>query len=311
MSEISYLHPPVVWLLTDQKPGHRSQLQGLGERLHALTEAELVWIDAGKFPVPLWRALLGIGPQMNLPRPDIIIAAGTGTHRLLLSLRRSKALTVVLMRPAFPYNWIDAAIVPAHDNPPELDNILITRGVLNAVKPNRAPVDEPRGLILAGGPSRHFVWDDDIVYQQVVTLSEQFRDWQWSLSSSRRTPDSFIRRVQKSNLPNLSFYHHDETDPDWVVDALEQARVVWVSPDSISMIYEALTSGRPTGLLDLEPANNSRMVQSLSDLERNGQLAPWTDRMALLKTEASTVPPLWEADRVARWVLFRWHRRPE
>jgi len=84
------LSAPVVWLLTDNKPGHRNQLKGLGNRLRVLAGASVSEIDATEIPTPLWRALLGMAPAMDetLRAPDLIIAAGSGTHRLLLSLRR-------------------------------------------------------------------------------------------------------------------------------------------------------------------------------------------------------------------------------
>ena len=81
---------PVIWLITDNKPGHRNQLRGLAGRLRALTGAKLYWLNAADYTVPLWRALLGLAPTLDkaLPQPDLIVAAGSGTHRLLLALRR-------------------------------------------------------------------------------------------------------------------------------------------------------------------------------------------------------------------------------
>jgi mitochondrial fission protein ELM1 len=309
MSEVSYLRPPVIWLLTDNKPGHRNQLKGLGERLHTLADARLVWVEQKKHPAPLWRALLGLAAPSPYPAPNIIIAAGARTHRLLLSLRRKqKVMTVVLMRPNFPAHWIDAAIIPAHDRPAERAGTLITQGVLNAATPLARITSEDRGLILLGGPSRHFLWDDEIIYEQISGLSEQYPDWVWYLTSSRRTPDSLIRRILKSNLPNIQFHHHDDTAPDWLVETMSKVRVVWVSPDSVSMVYESLTASIPTGLLELEPVSNSRVAQGIIELERNGQVAPWSDRMALLKADPGQIEPLWEADRAARWLLQRWQQ---
>ena len=40
---------PVVWLLTDNKPGHRNQLRGLAERLQARAGAHGVWINASEY----------------------------------------------------------------------------------------------------------------------------------------------------------------------------------------------------------------------------------------------------------------------
>jgi mitochondrial fission protein ELM1 len=98
---------PVVWLLTDNKPGHRNQLKGLGNRLRVLAGASTYWVDASTVPVPLWRALLGSAPRMeaSLPRPDLVIAAGSGTHRLLLALRKLRGTrTLVIMKPAIASN---------------------------------------------------------------------------------------------------------------------------------------------------------------------------------------------------------------
>lgn len=311
MSAISYLRPPVVWLLTDNKPGHRSQLEGLGARLQALSDARLVWIDRKKHPVPLWRAVFGLAETLPYPPPNIIVAAGTGTHRLLLSLRRRpQALSVVMMRPSFPVNWVDAAIIPAHDNPPDRPGILSTEGVVNRATPRTERPADDQGLILLGGPSKHFIWDDEIVFEQISLLSEQYPDWVWHLGSSRRTPDSFIRRMLQSTLPNVQFYHHDDTAPGWLAEAMAEVRVVWVSPDSVSMVYEALTTGIPTGLLELEPTGNSRVANSIIELEKNGRVAPWSNRMALMKADPGQIAPLWEADRAARWVLQQWQRKP-
>lgn len=312
MSAVSYLRPPVIWLLTDNKPGHRNQLQGLAERLQARADAKLVWIEGKKHPIPLWRAVLGLSPNLAYPTPDIIVAAGTGTHRLLLSLRRKrKALTVVLMRPSFPEHWIDAAIIPAHDKPAERPGVLVTQGVLNRITPRNSTTAENQGLILVGGPSRHFAWDDESVYEQISVLSKQYPDWTWTLGSSRRTPESFIDRMLQANLANVRFFHHNDTAPDWLAQALGSARIVWVSPDSVSMLYEAMTVGLPTGLFELEPAPNSRVAQGVADLKRNGQIAGWSDRVGLMRTEPENVDPLWEADRSAQWLLHQWQQKLE
>src|SRR5690554_7826222 len=155
---------PVIWLITDNKPGHRNQLWGLGGRLRALTGAKLDWLNAADYPVPLWRALLGLAPTVDkaLPQPDLIVAAGSGTHRLILALRRyRKARTLVLMKPAFPLNWVDGAIIPAHDDVKPSKTVLNTEGVINAITPLAELTGKPNALILVGGPSEHFDWNND------------------------------------------------------------------------------------------------------------------------------------------------------
>ena len=310
MSQVSDIRPLAVWLLTDNKPGHYSQLHGLGRRLEALAGARLVWIDQKKHPTPLWRAVLGLGDSLPYPEPNIIVAAGTGTHRLLFSQRRHPtAMTVILMRPSLPVGWLDAAIIPAHDSPPERSGILPTQGVINSITPLATRTSEHRGLILLGGPSKHFAWNHESIYEQISILSEQYPDWTWDMSSSRRTPEAFSQRLLKSSFHNVQFHHHKDTGTEWLAEIMARARVTWVSPDSVSMVYEALTAGIPTGLLALEPVRSSRVARGIVELERDGKVAPWTDRVALMNADPHHLTPLWEADRAARWVIHRYRQK--
>lgn len=148
---------PVVWLLTDSKPGHRNQLKGLGNRLRVLTGASTYWVDASAMKIPLWRALLGAPPQMetSLPRPDLVIAAGSGTHRLLLALRKLRGTrTLVIMKPAFPLSLVNGALIPAHDRVQASQRVLLTEGVLNTITPLARITEKREALLLIGGPSR-------------------------------------------------------------------------------------------------------------------------------------------------------------
>jgi len=296
---------PIVWLLTDNKPGHKNQLKGLGNRLLVLTGAALYWISAEEYPAPLWRALLGVAPAMDtaLPKPALIVAAGTGTHRLLLALRRvGKAKTLVLMKPAFPLSWVDAAIIPAHDEVKPANNILHTEGVINTITPLARLTSKPEALILVGGRSEHFDWDDDAILNQVSDLIARYPQWRWTIPDSRRTPESTTDRLAELQSPKISVVHHTSTHDDWLSHQLAASRAVWVTPDSISMVCEAATSGVPTGLLNLNARANSRVANGVKRLTERGLIAHWADHASVMAEQAERHERLWEADRAARWV---------
>jgi mitochondrial fission protein ELM1 len=296
---------PVVWLLTDNKPGHKNQLKGLGNRLRVLTGAALYWISAEEYRVPLWRALLGVAPAMDtaLPKPDLIVAAGTGTHRLLLALRRlGKAKTLVLMKPAFPLGWVDGAIIPTHDEVKPANNILHTEGVINTITPLARLTSKPEALILVGGRSEHFDWDDDAILNQVSDLIARYPQWRWTITDSRRTPESTTDRLAELQSPKISVVHHTRTHDDWLSHQLAASRAVWVTPDSISMVCEAATSGVPTGLLSLNARANSRVANGVKRLTERGLIAHWADHASVMAEQAERHERLWEADRAARWV---------
>lgn len=297
---------PVIWMLTDNKAGHLNQLKGVGNRLRVLTGASLYWIDSSLTPVPLWRALLGVrpAPGLNLPHPRLIIAAGSGTHRLLLALRRLRgARTIVIMKPAFPMNWIDAAVLPEHDNVAPSDHILLTEGVINTITPLARLTDKPEGLILVGGPSRHYRWDSDLIFDQVTQLMGLYPSWRWTLSGSRRTPTELQQRFLTLAGPKVTVVDPSQTHDSWLSHTFAASRAVWVTPDSGSMVYEAVTSGIPTGLFELEAVPRSRVVRGNARLLDQGRIAGWRDHPAIMGAQRQPPKPLWEADRSARWLI--------
>lgn len=304
---------PVIWLITDNKPGHKNQLKGLGNRLRVLTGAAVYWVNAEDYSVPVWRALLGLAPAMDtaLPPPALIIAAGTGTHRLLLALRRfRKARTVVLMKPAFPLAWVDAAIVPAHDEIKASKNILVTEGVINAVTPLARLISKPEALILAGGPSPHFDWDSDAILSQISDLIARYPHWRWSISDSRRTPETLAVRLDELQGPKITVIHHGSTHDSWLNHQLAASKAAWVTPDSVSMVCEAVTSGVPTGLLDLPARPGSRVANGVKRLAELGLVAHWSDHASVMNEQVERHARLWEADRAARWLIDRFRVSP-
>jgi mitochondrial fission protein ELM1 len=297
---------PVVWLLTDNKPGHRNQLKGLGNRLRVLAGASLHWVDANSLKVPLWRVLLAKAPPIdkNLPRPDLIIGAGSGTHRLLLSLRGLRtARTLVIMKPAFPLSLVDGALIPAHDNVRLGPKVLVTNGVINTMTPLARITEKPEALVLVGGPSPHYQWDNDVIMGQINHLIGHYPQWRWTISGSRRTPDDLLARLNELASMKITVVDPDTTHADWLSHTLAASRAAWVTPDSMSMVCESATSGVPTGLFQLSEQPGSRVAKGVNQLMKEGRIGRWNDHAAVMAGKTEHNPALWEADRAARWVI--------
>lgn len=306
MATNSMSKAPVIWLLTDNKPGHRNQLKGLGNRLRVKAGASLFWVNTQEVSVPLWRALLAIPPALHkaLPHPDLVIAAGTGTHKLLLSARRLKnAKTLVIMKPGFPRSWVDGAIIPAHDGITANQNTLIIEGAINTITPLATVTDKPEALLLLGGPSQHFDWDDGVVFGQVTHLISEYPQWRWTISGSRRTPDALRAQLEGLEGPRITVANPDSTHEDWLSHRVAESRAVWVTPDSMSMVCEAATSGVPTGLLQLQSRAGSRVANGVQRLVEKGYVARWSDHATVMGGKTGQEKPLWEANRAAQWVI--------
>lgn len=290
----------VVWLISDGKPGHLNQSLGLAEALARATPTTIHILPA----LPAWRVLLALllkrFPGPVLPAPDLIVGAGHAAHLTLLAARRARGgRAVVLMKPSLPRRCFDLCIVPRHDGVAGDAHTLVTEGALNRIRPAAAR-DRGHGLILIGGASRHFDWDSDAIQLQIKSILARTPDTQWTLTTSRRTPTDFLEALPP--FPNLSVTPHTDTSPEWLPAQLARCGTAWVTPDSASMVYEALTAGAEVGVFDLPVNPKSRVGWAISDLaeaQRITRFVSWCAHGAL----HPNLQPLAEADRCAVWIL--------
>ncbi|MES2474437.1 MAG: mitochondrial fission ELM1 family protein [Verrucomicrobiota bacterium] len=294
--------PLILWLLVDGKPGHENQSLGLADALARRRPCEVHQISlAGKSGI-FGRVRAALDASAGFPKPHLIIGAGHATHAALLWLaRKHAAKSVVLMKPSLPLSWFSLCIVPEHDfaDACRRENVIVTRGALNRVT---AGDGEKSGkLILAGGPSKTHGWDGPALLDQLAQATDRGG---WQLSDSRRTPAEFMEQA-RVRLPGVEVISHRDTPPGWVPEKLRQAKEVWVTEDSVSMIYEALTSGARVGVLPV-PRNrgNSRVLVGVDRLVADGFLTPfsrWQENYRI----ASAPETLREADRCAELLLGR------
>ena len=246
------------------------------------------------------RIRAALAQSAGLPKPDFIIAAGHSTHPSLLWLaRKYRAKSIVLMRPSLPLRFFDLCIAPAHDFPkkPQRKNLILTRGAINRVHAGELP--KTGKLILIGGPSKTHGWDTGAMLDMLAKVTAAGG---WQLTDSRRTPEGFLEQIKKY-LPNIEIFSCKETAPDWLPDKLSRAKEVWVSEDSVSMIYEALSSGARIGLLPVPRLNShSRVLRGIDELIEERFLTPFSawQRTGHLRTAAETLN---EAERCAGIVL--------
>jgi hypothetical protein len=177
------------------------------------------------------------------------------------------------MRPSLPLRCFDLCIAPSHDFPkkPTRKNLILTRGAINRVQAGEAP--KTGKLILIGGPSKTHAWDDEAMLNMLCKITEG--DSAWQLTDSRRTPEGFLEQA-RMRLKGLEIFSCLQTPPDWLPSKLREADEVWVSEDSVSMIYEALSSGARVGLLTVPRLNrSSRVLRGIDDLIEAGYLTPF------------------------------------
>jgi len=295
--------PLTLWLLGDGKPGHENQSLGLAEAIARRVPCVVHRISIAGKRGPISRVRAAIQASRDLPKPDLIIAAGHTTHLALLWLaKKYRAKSILLMSPSLPLAWFELCVVPSHDFPngSKRRNLILTRGALNRVAPPETH-DRSGRMILIGGPSSSHGWDEP---QLLDSLAQITATGDWQLTDSRRTPAGFLDQIRKI-LPAIELFPHQETPDDWLPAKLAAAAEVWVTEDSVSMIYEALSSGAKVGLLAV-PRNHrhSRVLHGLEQLVAEDFLTPFAawEKSRILRVPNSI---LREADRCAGEVIRR------
>lgn len=295
--------PLVIWRLTDGKPGHMQQTLGLVRALAALTPCEVTDFDLSATPVGAWDWLRGrFPPGAGRQPPRLIVGAGHATHWGLLAARRQTGgRAVVLMKPSLPVALFDVVIVPEHDGMRPGPRVIATRGVLNPMRPGVKRAGSL--LVLIGGPSKHVRWDDDTILRQLQAVVASLpAGSDWRLTDSRRTPDSMRAALRQSWGDR--FQPWSDCPPGWLAEQLAETEAVWVSEDSVSMVYESLTAGCRVGLLGLPPVDaGGRIMRGIQSLQLAGLVTGFD-----AWSRERTLPPatgLDEAARVARLLLER------
>lgn len=298
--------PKIIWLISDNKRGHENQSAGLVRALAKHLPVNCIRIDIATHKASWLQALRGQFPfATKHPKPDLILGAGSQTHSTLLAAgRATKAPTLLIMAPPPGLTrFFDLCVIPEHDQRSG-SNVITTRGAMNLIEAGKSP-NAHAGLILIGGPSQHHGWDEAALLKQVEAILSGNSHIQWTLTTSRRTPQSTTEQLLQCANSQLTVVPVEQTDAAWLPDELSKAAYVWVSEDSVSMVYEALSSGAKVGVLPVPRKNpNSRIIRGLDSLKAQGHISSYdTKRIDLSQFQSQ--PPLDEAGRIATIVAER------
>jgi mitochondrial fission protein ELM1 len=212
--------------------------------------------------------------------------------------------TVVLMQPSLPNAWFDLCFIPEHDAPRFAENVVLTKGALNTMRQSNS-LESAQGTILIGGPSRHHQWDEQQLLDQINQLVVSM-DIQWTISDSPRTPESTRQLLERLNQNNVHYQSFHDAQHGWLENQLTVSGTTWVTEDSVSMIYEALTCGSAVGLLSVPVRHTDRVIQAVRHLAAAGEVLFFND-WKNGKVLARTAPPLSEADRCAQLLLEKFN----
>ncbi len=245
----------------DGRAGHEKQTLGIVKALERDYTLEIKEIavsrpSLGSYLCCLTSYMLGKVSTKRFPHLagyDLLIGTGTHTHLPMLSCKKAYNIpAVTCMSPAwYLASHFDLIFSPFHDGFPEAYNRIVTTGPPNTNVAGRAHHDN-RVLILVGGvDKRRHIWSSKQIVADIKRLCEDNTDKYFTISSSPRTPEETCKVLEKLSTANehVRFCHFKDTPAGWVEEQYQVNKEVWVTGDSISMVYEALSSGCAVGVI--------------------------------------------------------------
>lgn len=199
---------------------------------------------------------------------DFVVSCGSSLAAVnYIISRNNRAKSIVIMKPSFlSMKRFDLVILPRHDNPPARKNVAVTQGALNlvdeaylkeqaeklmaAAAASALGVPRMRFGLLIGGDTKDFCLNKGIASAVIRQIKDSAQKYNAAIlaTTSRRT-SSEIENLVSEELENyagceLSVIANRKNLPFAVGGILGLSKVVIVSPESISMISEAASSGR-------------------------------------------------------------------
>ncbi len=283
--------------VSDGKAGHRSQALGLFQAMQRQqANATFEEVSINDLPIiSLIKALFSSKTSLLQQAPDFIFGVGSHTHFRVWLLGKifKKAKTVILMKPNLPIAWFDYAVIPEHDGILSNERVIVTRGALNPIR-NENRHQAGRILIALGGSSKRHQWNHEKVLLSVQKIVECNSNSEIILTTSRRTPVGFTDILkQQSFAKRLQICPVEQTPQGWIFEEMQKAEAVWVTEDSVSMIYEALTAGCRVGVIAMDRLKQDRITNSVDILLEKKLIANVFDINLLPEGQV-----LQEADRV-------------
>lgn len=269
---------PRIWLLIGTRRGDNNQVLALGEALGLPFETRTVFykwttrLRVKLFPRSPGHLTASAQRWLEPPWPDLVIGIGRRTvpvARWIQAQSGGKTRIVRVGHPRASDRLFDLVVTTRQYPVPPGDNVLTLPLAMNRFRrPPLPTLDEqswldarprPHLLLSLGGTAPMWRLDLEALREAAGKLAERARSRQGTLivvNSPRTPPEALdIVRDSVSGDAGIAFVEANSVRyPVLLADADEQ----FVTADSVSMISEAIMTGKPVGLIPVEPDARGR-----------------------------------------------------
>ncbi len=307
---------PIVWLLIDDRPGHRTQVVGLARWLGwPAVEKRLVFNWLNRLPNPLLgAALLSLtlakSDPLTAPYPDLVIGMGRRVVPIACWIKRQsggRSRVVLFGRKAVnDSRAVDLSVACAHFQllphdrmvelavpPTQVDGIALADAHAAHGDP-LAGLARPRVLLLAGGPTVQHLFDAALAGQMAgeVAAAAHAQNGSLAIVTSRRTPAAAVAAMRlAAPEAHLHKWQADRRNNPYLA-YLAAADLIVVTGESESMLAEAAATARPLTIYPLPPKPESAKQRLAGRLRRGvGGGGPWAAVCRALLAGGWITPP--------------------
>jgi uncharacterized protein len=309
------------WVLTDGKMGMVNQAMGLAEAVGfdivkktIRPAAPWKWLPASLWPSGASGVAAGADAIDGTP-PDLVVSCGrhaVGPALWLKRQHRDRCFIAHVQHPRAGIPRFDLIVAPSHDGlcgP----NVIEVTGSLHGVTPARiaaaaarfAPryTAAPRPLVavLIGGTNSVYALTEktvDTLIENLTHLAEAYGAG-LLITLSRRTGKAAGARLRAA-LKDIAVEIWDETGENPYQAYLGLAEAIVVTCDSVNMISEACSTGKPVYIVPLPGGESSKFAAFHDQL-----VAAETARFFDGRLDTWTYAPLDDTARAAREVRKR------
>lgn len=299
------------------KAGTRNQATGLAGRLGLpvqLVEARLKppyrWLPDAWLPPRLDVADLD-GP-VPTAAPRLVVSAGRHAAPISRALKKmfgAATLTVHVMDPRQTTTRFDLVVPPAHDRT-RGPNVAPTLGALNGIDPAALAqaaaawsdpllsLPKPVVLVAVGGPTKGATFGPQVLLKLQAAIDAVAAAGGTPLvTPSRRTPPAFAPILRSTALTRGGRWW-DGTGANPYAAWLGAAEAVIATGDSVSMLSEAATAGKPVYVLDV--GGRVKFRRFIAAMVAEGYVKPFTGEVVPF-----AVKRLAETERIAALIAAR------
>jgi mitochondrial fission protein ELM1 len=257
--------------LTDGSAGMNAQVQALAEAMGIEVQMHKVEVNKAWEYLPNAAYDLGLAHLFpvtsSLPEAKLIISCGR-KGALASASYKGDAKRIHIQDPQMNTKHFDVVIVMEHDNR-KGPNILVTPYALHKItdarmqaagaqwEPKFSHLPRPWNAVLIGGSTNKYQFNETAMEQLISDIGRI--SGSLLITTSRRTGEKNIALLQKhfGGKPSRAFLYTGALENPYL-GMLACADHIHVTNDSVNMMSEAVASGKPLSILNLQGHTNTK-----------------------------------------------------